>query len=213
MFESKKHRRFLMHLVGHHIEINYFQAYLECKRFEIEDGTLIQRQLYSQTGILLRYFKYSCCPNVVPIDVDGSTVYQVIRPVRIGEQLRVSFYNFLWENEHDSKRKVLAGKCDCERCSNQHPSKEEQQQFRMDPDFWCIESYQYQPNFDSVEYEDLQFIKEKCTRLLEKYGRMKWCRQFGLVQMVYTKILKTELNQTYQTQSQLQLSDRLNNNF
>lgn len=48
MFSTKKHRRFLMHLIGHHVQINIRQAYTLSKLAVGENGQESERSLYKQ---------------------------------------------------------------------------------------------------------------------------------------------------------------------
>lgn len=182
MFETKKHRRFLMHLVGHHVEINLHQSYYEIKEFENEHGDKQQRRLYSQVGLFLRYFNHSCSPNVYPIDVNGDTVYVVVRPIQAGEQLRVSYYSFHWHPLEERKRDAKTINCKCERCRDDFPSNDEAHQLRLEPEYWSIESYRSYA-FDSIDADEFNALKLRCMNILKKYDRLKWCKELGIVML------------------------------
>lgn len=176
MFATKRHRRFLMHLVGHHFIMNEQQKYFTKVRFENACGVENTRNCYAQVGLLMRYMNHYCSPNVYPVDVNGDTVYVAVKPIEAGERLRVSYLSFHWEFDSNWKMKTLSYSCDCERCRNEHPSPAEVKQLRNEDYYSSIDSYRYcdPEEYESMDHTEFQIVKIRCSDLLKKYGRMKW---------------------------------------
>lgn len=93
MFKTEKHRRFLKHLILHDA---LSSAYNSRRSRNTNNGELY----YTQTGIMHKYFKHSCSPNVFMGEIDGHFVCVKIRPVKKGEQMFTSFYRFLLKRTH-----------------------------------------------------------------------------------------------------------------
>lgn len=209
MFESKKHRRFLMHLAGHHIQINLRQSYVAIKDIENENGSIVQRKLYSQVGVMLGYFKHSCAPNVYPIDYNGDTIYTTIRPIQAGQQLFLSNLSFHWTDVTEYYHRWSEIDCKCEIRKNQRPSSAEIRTFSEDPDYVFIKASEIKSEIKEIDSKRFDVLKEKCVKLLNKYGNMV-CDELSATINIYTWLLKAEINGAVQTVHQSQ--DKLNNN-
>lgn len=210
MFKSKKHRRFLMHLVGHHIQINLRQSYTALKDIEDENGNNFQRKLYSQVGVMLGYFKHSCAPNVYPIDFNGDTIYTTIRPIQAGQQLFLSNVDFHWNDATEYYYRWREIDCKCEKIYKmQYPSSAEIKTLLEDSDFVFIKASEIRSEIEEIDRERFDALKEKCLKLLNKYGNMVWCSQLNDTIKIYTWLLKAEINGAVQT---VQSQDKLNNN-
>ncbi|XP_055298559.1 uncharacterized protein LOC129566545 [Sitodiplosis mosellana] len=206
MFTSKRHRRFLMHLVGHHVEINIRQAYVAVEDMEDGNKKVEKRTLYSQVGVMLGYFHHSCSPNVWPIDRNGDTIYIVICPIQAGQQLFVSNYSFHWNDPTKYYQRMSEIDCKCERCKGLRPPEAETLAFSSDPDFELIESCEIRSESDCIDSKRFDILKETCVKLLKKYGNMIWCTELGIVIVVYMHLLKAEMRGIVKSQ------DILNNN-
>lgn len=209
MFKSKKHRRFLIHLVGHHIQINLRQSYVALKNVEDENGKIQQRKLYSQVGVLLGYFKHSCTPNIYPIDCNGDTIYTTIRPIEAGQQLFLSNFDFHWNDASEYYYRWSEINCKCEICNMRYPSLAEVKTFSEDPDFVFIKASEIKSEIEEIDRHQFDVLKEKCIKLLNKYGNIVWCSPLSATINIYTWLLKAEINGAVQT---VQSQDKLNNN-
>lgn len=198
MFESKRHRRFLMHVIGHHVQINIRQTFIFAKDTVDSCGKEIQQNLYSQVGLLLGYINHACSPNVTPIDRDGDTVYIAVRPIDKGQEVVISNFSFHWNPSikwHPKQDEIV---CCCERCENRFPLEFEVAALSADPDFRYVNSSRISSEFDSIDRHSFDVLKEKCTRLLKKYGRMLWCTEFGALLQIYNLLIKAELHDAIQ---------------
>lgn len=209
MFQSKKHRRFLMHLIGHHLQINLRQAYSASKPIEDDDGRVHLRKLYSQVGLLLGFIKHSCSPNVFPIDRDGDTVFAVVRPIQAGEELFINYYGFHWDMKGENGYRENVSNCRCERCEGRMPSNVEIEQLTSDPDFRFMCYYHRSLDEEIIDAKIFDALKKRCIRLLSNHGRMVWCTDFSFAFCLYTKVLTAEYSGTIQVSHS---TDTLNNN-
>lgn len=99
MFQSTKYFLFLSHLSLHHLEIICSIGY---NAFRYYSGSAFERTLGIQENRPQRHFgsgilpyssqlKHSCTPNICRIFAKDVVVYRVIRPIKRGEQLFVSY--------------------------------------------------------------------------------------------------------------------------
>lgn len=203
MFESKRHRRFLMHIIGHHVQINIRQTFLFVKDTVDNRGKEVHQTLYSQVGLLLSYINHACSPNVTPLDHDGDTVYMAVRPIDRGQEVVISNYSFHW-NLSIKFREIL---CCCERCEQKFPSQFEVLTLANDPNFQFISANFISSEFDPITRNTFDVLKDKCIKLLKRYGRMLWCEQFGIVLHIFTSLAKADLHNAIE-----ETDDKINNN-
>ncbi|XP_031625344.1 uncharacterized protein LOC116342019 [Contarinia nasturtii] len=207
VFASKKHRRFLMHLIGQHVQVNLRQTYVATKPIVKPNGEKEYRRLYSQVGVLLGYFNHSCVPNVHLVDHDGDTIYYALRPIHAGEDLLISYFKFQWNDS--SIEKLIELNCVCECCKHKHPSTDDVIEFRKDPDFQYIIRCNLTTDIDFIEREKFDILMEKCVKLLTKYGRILWCTELGVVLTIYGLLLEAYVHGAV---GEAQSHDELNNN-
>lgn len=193
MFASKRYRRFLMHLIGHHVQVNLRNSYIAGKSIPNENGGDTQRKLYSQVGVMLGYFKHSCSPNVYVVDRDGDTVYIAIRPIKAGEHLFMSFCSFHWDKTIEWFTKLNGIDCKCERCERQLPSGVQMHELSIDPDFQFVDSNKITSEIQEVDGKIFEILTQKCVKLLKKYGRMHWCYRLGVVIITYSLLLQAKV--------------------
>lgn len=191
MFKSKKHRQFLMHLIGHHIKIieyNSVQGFIEKSEGKIE--------CYNHTVLIEKYVKHSCAPNVVTCEGHGNHVFVTIRPVKKGDHINFSFFNFLLYPNVERQLKLWERKritCQCIRCEGISPSVQQRRRMAVDPDYIGITTH-----FPDTYSELLQIffdkenepfsnvvLAEKCISFLRKYKEVPWCREIGQVVEIY----------------------------
>lgn len=207
MFESKRHRRFLMHIIGHHVQINIRQTFIFAKDTVDGQGKERQQNLYSQVGILLSYINHACSPNVTPFDRDGDTVYIAVRPIYSGQEVVVSNYSFHWNPSLKWYPKQDHIPCSCERCEKRFPSDFEVTALAAEPDFWHISTSNISSESDPIDRHTFNFLRAKCIKLLKKYGRMLWCKEFGVVLQVFESLTKADLHDAIE-----ETDDKINNN-
>lgn len=208
MFGTKKHRRFLMHLVGHHVQINVRQTYFVKRDMRDGNNKIENRKLYSQVGVMLGYFQTacnSCLPNVLAVDRNGDTVYIVIRPIQAGEQLLISNRDFHWDDHNSSYQAVNVLKC--KRCHELEPSEDKILALSNDPDYGhLVEAKYIISEFDCIDSKQFDFLKRTCVKLLKKYGNTVGCIELNTVVRSYMCLLKAEIGGFVQSQDSLNIN-------
>lgn len=190
LFKTRKHRRFLMHLVGQHVKIvenNSVQGSVECTS-GLNQGQIVT--CYNHTGLIEKYFKHSCGPNVVTAEGDGKRVFIAIRPIKKGDRLTFSYFMFLLESKEKrqailwERRKLI---CSCTRCQGVASTAEARTQFLLDPDFQSIVLVKLPLNH--ADTKNIQKLTDKCVSFLEKNDRTEWCDEIGLVVHIYIHLV------------------------
>ncbi|XP_055302503.1 uncharacterized protein LOC129568532 [Sitodiplosis mosellana] len=189
-FRTKKLRRFLMHLVFYHIQIlenNSVQGSVKLLS-GMNQGRLVT--CYNPTGLIEKYFRHSCAPNVVTAEGDGNHIFMTIRPIKKGDRLTFSCFMFLVESK-DKRQKILWERrkmiCSCTRCKGVAATSEERRQFLFDPDFQSIVLTKLP--LDHSNTEQIQKVTDKCVNFLKKYDRTEWCDEIGAVVHIYIHLL------------------------
>lgn len=179
------HRRFLMHLIGHHMcALRYPKLNVEISE---NDGTIVH-------SIFADFFKHSCNPNVVLVTSDRSIVAVTIRPIQKNEPLTVSYLpDSVFDDIGFARRLMLREKfkvlCKCERCEQKKPgtvyipSKQGlSQQFQKD----CEN--------DSHFHHKMQSMRKKlsmdCVKFLNRNGGDTWNDDIDLVTTTYVRLLR-----------------------
>lgn len=179
------HRRFLMHLIGHHM------CALRHPKLNVEigenDGTIVH-------SIYADFFKHSCYPNVTLVTSDRSVVAVTIRPIQKNEPLTVSYLpNSLVYDIAFARRLVLREKfkiqCKCERCEQKksetvyNPSKQ-----------GLSQQFQDECENDSHFHHKMQKMRKKltmeCVKFLNRNGGDSWNDDVDLVTTTYARLLR-----------------------
>lgn len=188
-FHTKAHKRFLAHLVHHHISMILRGAYN--KRTAPIGGVNITD---TYINIIAKHLNHSCTPNVCHVFKDGLINCIVIRPISKNEELLFSHITFDIFGSEAQRRAILKSRyvdCKCERCKLESLSSNH----RMQSDF----------NFQQIQkmfkiqtlckglYDRKQtdLMKEKCFCFLKKFGRMKWSIEMDRI----TEVLSFLLNE------------------
>ncbi|XP_055298560.1 uncharacterized protein LOC129566546 [Sitodiplosis mosellana] len=190
MFQSKKHRHFLMHLIGQHSKVSNSNAYN--LNVPMRDGT--SKPFYCQIGLMTRYFQYACNPNVVNFDYDGDMMFITARPVKKGEQLFLSYFWPLIPNKQERQKALWEQRelvCRCSFCEGTSASLAQQKRMKDDPDYRYI-AYHYD-TFASGSKESEQKVLDKCTAFLKRYAQVPWSNQIGKVVNAYKFTLATKV--------------------
>lgn len=160
MFESQKHRRFLMHLIAQHFVIS------ECNSLRIRSGIIfngVSKIMCSHTGLLKKYLQHSCAPNVHWMDRDGHAVLTTIRPIKKGDAILFSSINYMLLSlpKEDRQAKILEllfFVCKCARCCGPIASTVQRKNLVADPDYKYIKS------------KDVNFKKGDTSTWIEKFA-------------------------------------------
>lgn len=182
-FRTAAHQRFLMHLVQHHILMILRGAFN--KRIAPIGGVNITD---TYVNIIATHLHHSCVPNVCHILNNGSIRCVVIRPIRKGEQLSISYVTLHDFDSNVQRQYVLKQRyvnCCCKRCQLKSPSHSKK---KANPNFVHIERIfnkekLYRGYFDRKQ---IDVMKEKCFDFLNKYGQMESCREMDhIIDVLY----------------------------
>lgn len=180
-FSAINHRRFLMHLIGHHlcvIERNLKPV----STFDIGKNYYV--------CILASYINHSCSPNVIFTDNNNLCVCKAVRPIQKGEQLFVHYYQHETTTPFESSKsqllKQFGFKCKCEQCNCRQISAIDRQMINTDP-LWLIlkDENPFTAILGSNKVHS-QKIKDMCEQFLQKYGRTIWSSELCYVVGLYS---------------------------
>lgn len=111
-FPSEKHRRFLMHLIKHHIEI-FLRNFL----IDSVIGGTIPTYFTCGIGCLASHLKHSCTPNIILYMNHGTIVGKVIQPIKSGEELctvNTPALRWSFDQTKDYLARINGIHCQCE---------------------------------------------------------------------------------------------------
>ncbi|XP_055297207.1 uncharacterized protein LOC129565909 [Sitodiplosis mosellana] len=195
MFSSEKSRRFLMHLIGHHyyiLEHNSTGAL-----GHVSNNPMVTQSdpifISTQVGLITRFFRHSCAPNLFVSTFHGNTVITTVRPIKKGDQLMYSHLMLMTEPTKKRQKALWDRKriiCTCSLCNGVSASTAQRKQLTSDPDFQYIVSY-----FDTTLQNDQTVCKtmaDKCKQFLQKYGRILWCEELGKVVQAYIYLINIQ---------------------
>lgn len=190
MFESKKHRRFLMHLIGQHSKVSNSNA--TNLNVPIRDGQT--KPFYCQIGLIHRYFNYSCAPNVANFDYDGDMMFITARPVKKGEQLFTSYFWPLITNKSQRKQALWEQReiiCHCSLCEGTVATSAQQQQMRNDSDYRFVAMFA--DTYTSSCQESEQQMLDKCAAFLKRFADVPWSNEIAKAVNAYKFSLATKI--------------------
>lgn len=197
MFQSRKHLRFLMHLIGHMtlIQKTYGASGVKRRamlvngieiRFELLELENSDRRIFSEFHPTLKYIQHSCYPNVMNIHTNGKMFMVTVRPIKQGEQLFMSFISI--STESTLERQQRAPNCECTRCKGVCASAEQREKLSSDPAFVALVQNELGANDKSEK------TLANCEILLQKYGHLDWCDEINAVLMKYSSCLYTRMS-------------------
>lgn len=86
---------------------------------------------YNHIGLIEKYFKHSCAPNVITCEGDGNHVFITVRPIKKGEHLSFPYFMFLLESKQMRQQILWERKrmvCRCTRCQGISATMEQRKQ-------------------------------------------------------------------------------------
>lgn len=181
-FDSKKYKRFLMHMVHHHARI------LDDNMQNLISTTSDEKVCYVST--MAAYLNHSCAPNVMLYDRSNMSICIAVRPIKKNEQLFVSYFeNYLdqpFPTRQTRLKKEYGFKCDCERCESpmglEYPNSRNVIAFSPDYEIVKKEFTSFNGMVRAFnEPQVLESLKAKCITLLKKHGRKNWSKELGLI--------------------------------
>lgn len=181
LFKRTNHRRFLLHLIGHHLCV--FERNLKpVSTFDVAKNYYV--------CILASYFNHSCSPNVVFTDKNNLTICKVVRPVQQGEQLFIHYFQhetvIPFESRKTQLLKQFGFKCKCEQCNCRQLSVIDQQMINADPMWQLLKAENPFTAILGSNKAHSQNIKETCEQFLRKYGRTIWSKEICYVVGLYS---------------------------
>lgn len=174
MFTTAKHRRFLMHLLGHVTTIECLAA----PKDSMTPASNFDQMTFRIKAIMQSYFEQSCCPNVVKTCVDGKTIWYSVKPIKMGEQIfmpkvpSAAILKSIQQRRGMVKLKQLKSKCQCDRCKGKTLSAAQRKQLATDPDYRFI-----QANKQRIRIERVHLMVDAVVSVLRKFGEWNWCEQ------------------------------------
>lgn len=183
--ELPYHRRFLMHLIGHHMcALRYPKTNVEIGE---NDGVVVY-------PVFSDFFKHSCYPNVVLVTSDRSVVAVTIRPIQKNEPLTISYLpDSVFDDIRFARRLVLREKfnvrCECERCGERNP-----EMLYMSLKQGLSQQFEDDCGNESHFHHKMQKMRKKltmeCVKYLNGNGRDKWNDDTDLVTSTYVRLLR-----------------------
>lgn len=162
MFETKREKRFLLHLTAHHYLV-YMSNLVNLWRIDKKALFIVQS-----------YFNYACAPNILYYPYKGHTVCFSLRPIKRGEQLFVSYFgdfNDQMEVCHSIMMESIGFDCRCERCVPKFKENDLVPIF-SDP---CVK-FLYKA-FEDNEWKNpgkVPGLIDTCLKLMQMYGSDPW---------------------------------------
>lgn len=184
MFKTAKHRRFLMHLIGHHMMIVEVGVGLHTG-----SGTRQDRKTASVfiSPVLMSYITHACMPNVHSCISGGKTVFFTMKPIKKGEQLFISCLPNEIESLHSTEERkeivfnMFRINCECSRCQGKIATSMQRQQLVSEPAYRYIKSNV--ESFYRLELNSKQPgpLMDACKTILRWYGQMDWCSEMHFI--------------------------------
>lgn len=181
MFNTEKHRRFLMHLIGHHIQI-YHHNLFTAKSPEPKRN--VSSIVHNYFGLMSRYFNHSCHPHTLMVsDEAASVVYVTIRPIKKGAEVSTSWFPFILNSERKTRQcklwELKGIRCKCTRCQGAVASSHQRIPLRAARD--RIE-----------ELRGKEKLMGECINFLQTYGHLHWCEEIENVISMYQMLLSLQ---------------------
>lgn len=175
-FDTERKKRFLMHLSLHHhcvIGCNLVEA------FEAEEP-----RNTTNAFVIQSYLSHSCTPNLVCFERGNRSVGKVLRPIKKGKPLFISYTGDYTGKEPFPD--IFGFRCKCERCKPKRRV-EISSYFRSDPDYkWLSDEVNKHPNLD-IDEDKLLVLQEKGMDLLKRFGHKHWCIGMGITMYGYVR--------------------------
>ncbi|XP_031617209.1 SET and MYND domain-containing protein DDB_G0273589-like [Contarinia nasturtii] len=178
MFNSKKHRRFLMHLIAQHGLLGCHEPCCNSiNQTGIVEGDEISMKSQinnAQSGLMATYFKHSTKPNMLSIRGDGISVGVAVRPIKKGEPILNSCIPLRMD------------------ASLRQTSSAKRQQILSDPVYrYIYANHSYKQTFED---DKIRYILDKCISFLRKYGQFEWCAEVVFVMNIYGELMRVRIN-------------------
>lgn len=186
MFQTVKHQRFLMHLIGHH----------NLHPVKIGGITSSDQRPVHLIQIMLSYFNYSRENNVLDYTCGGKSVWYTIKPINKGEPILFAFdplgitttkeqQILLWTD--------MSIKCEWSQCKSKLASPAQRQLMASDPVYHEIQSRIYYIHPLLFNSDMCKAMMNACVAFLRKFGRMHSCEELHLALQHFKIIYRIQL--------------------
>lgn len=177
-FYSKQEKRFLMHLIWQHLRISRTNSF-GTRRSDAEYLTTV--------GNVSSLFNHSCALNLCLLTYGNKMIAYVLRPVKKGEQLFISYYN---QNANvPSAQKALEFQCKCSKCV---PCWKQEDRIRIQSDI----NYLFFMHVEDSDFKDCKkrsVLKVKFQKFFTKFGRLPWSPEFIAMEIGFAQCCSEEL--------------------
>lgn len=196
MFKSKKYRRFLAHLMVKHFLVLEKNAIICFRLYNVigEPKKQVKKVIALYMSIWKDLFNHSCTPNIGFQLRNGSIVGFVLRPIEKGEELFYTVEEKMPES-YVQRRAFLQNHlqidCKCELCTSGADKAPMNSVISSDPEYQFIQECERDAFDGKLSTQAFDMAKEHCESVLEKYGRLPWCKEIKYIIMIY-HILLTE---------------------
>lgn len=153
-FQSKREKRFLMHLILQHWFI------LETTTLSLCKEAKTQSKDANTVAIFQSLLNHSCFPNVSHQRCGNQMITYTVRPIKMGEQLFID--NGMMNNHFQ---------CKCSKC-NPSWQREDRNRMESEPDFKDIK--RFDDSGDGMNPDERSILKAKMVNFLTKYGELPW---------------------------------------
>ncbi|XP_031628450.1 SET and MYND domain-containing protein DDB_G0273589-like [Contarinia nasturtii] len=199
-FNSDEHKRFLMHLIGHHIII--IKDFIRNDRYKTGTqgvfGEDIEVYYEHCMSIPASYFNHSCAPNAYITSQNGSTVCVSVRPIRKGEELCVAYDEHVLLEEKAERQQMIQEKfkfqCKCKRCESpllELLSRKPSLRILSDCNYQSfIADLNAMDDVKSISRDQQESLKLNIFSLLKKYKNHNWLYEISrIIYSLYTVAL------------------------
>lgn len=191
MFGSIRYQRFLKHLIAHHEAVVNYNVQSSYELGGCRRTTNLQ-------PLMASYFNHSCAPNIATLSFDGHQIAVVVRPIKRGEQLFISYLGLdawsLCDNRSRKSRQDFISKfsgfqCSCVRCTLESETFQDENYLHQDESYTYVCNNYHQDSHSDFCQERIKNLLAKCTEFLKKFGRHAWSDEINLQMLCYVHML------------------------
>lgn len=171
--QSKREKRFLMHLILQH----HLTLISNGSLFHQVDEDGIKTYEASGIGIFKSLISYACVANTTFQRQGNKTFVYANRPIKRGESLTI-----------DNAKSQSDERCKCSKCRPKW-KQAVSDRFESEPEY----KFLMQHHTDHVKEPDTRrLLMAKMKNLLQKYGRLPWMPDYEAISLIYDHCMKAE---------------------
>lgn len=198
-FSSIKYKRFLKHLIAHHEAVIHYNCQ---SSYELGDN----RRTTNLQPLMASYFNHSCAPNIATLSFDGHQIAVVVRPIKRGEQLFISYlgldaWSLCGHRRRESRQEFLLKmnefQCSCVRCTLESETFPTENRLHQDESYNYVCQNYHQNLYSEFCRERIKNLLGKCSEFMEKYGRQAWSEEMNLQMLCYVHMLSLSLSHKF----------------